>query len=194
MIQDNRDFVKPNNSYNNSNNNNKDSQKRERYYRTNEYIRGVNEVRIFDQDNKPIGIMRFDLALKQARELGLDLVEINRNSNPPVCRIIDFGKFKYEEEKKKKVNKRNQTKVEVKEIVFRPNTNVHDLEVKAKKTKVMIDEGNKVKVSIQIKGREMLHPEVVEETMNTFLAFVGCYTKDGPMKMEGKVASIFIMK
>jgi len=169
-------------------------QRKERYYRINEYIRGVYEVRLIDEAGKQVGVLSFYQALNKAKELNLDLVEINRSANPPLCKIIDFGKFKYDEEKKKKEMRRNQTKVQLKEIVFRPNTDINDIETKAKSTRRMLEEGNKVKVTVQMKGREVLHQDVVIETVSKFLKFVGVHTMDSPLRIEGKLAHMIIAK
>ncbi len=168
--------------------------KKERYYRINEYIRGVYEVRLIDEEGQQIGIVQFHQALSRAKELGLDLVEMNRNSTPPLCKLIDFGKFKYDEEKKKKEMRKNQTKIQIKEISFRPNTDVHDIETKAKATRRMLDEGNKVKITIQMKGREILHQEVVTQSVEKFLEFVGSHTMESNLRFEGKFAYMILAK
>lgn len=168
--------------------------KREKYTRTNEQIRGVDTVRIIGGDGKQLGVFRLQEALRMAQEQELDLVEINRNSNPPLCKIIDYGKFKYEEEKRQKEAKKNQTKIQLKEVSLRQNTDTHDIIVKAKAIKRMIDEGNKVKITVQMRGREALHPELTKNTVDELLSHIEKYTIDLPLKLEGKSAYMFIMK
>jgi len=104
--------------------------------------------------------MPISAALEAAEEVGLDLVEIVPNANPPVCKILDYGKFKFQEQKKKNEARKRQKVVELKEIKLRPNIDVHDYEVKAKAMHRFFDEGDKVKVTLRFRGREMAHPEL----------------------------------
>ena len=126
--------------------------------RINHRIR-VPEVRVVAEDGENLGVMATEDALKRAREKGLDLVEVNPKSMPPVCKILDFGKYKYEEKKKQREAKRKQTVVEVKEIKLRPKTDDHDLNVKVRAARKFIEGGNKVKVTCRFRGREITHPE-----------------------------------
>lgn len=100
-----------------------------------------------------------DDALKMAEELALDLVEIQPNAEPPVCRIMDFGKFKYELQKKANVAKKKQKQVEIKELKFRPGTEEHDYQVKMRSLRAFLEEGDKVKITVRFRGREMSHME-----------------------------------
>jgi len=105
-------------------------------------------------------------ALKMAREQGLDLVEINPKASPPVCKILDFGKFKYDEKKKARETKRKQSTVEVKEVKMRPKTDDHDLDFKARAARRFIEGGNKVKFTVRFRGREITHPEKARDQLN----------------------------
>lgn len=122
--------------------------------RLNEQIR-VPEVRVIDQDGEMLGVMRPQEAITRARELGLDLIEISPNAAPPVCKIGDYGKFRYEMQKKKNEAKKNQKTVEIKELKLRPNIDPHDYDIKIRAAKKFLEEGNKVKFTLRFRGREM---------------------------------------
>jgi len=126
--------------------------------RINHRIR-VPEVRVVAEDGSNLGVLSTEQALRRAQEAGLDLVEVNPKGSPPVCKILDFGKYKYEEKKKQREAKRKQTIVEVKEIKLRPKTDDHDLEVKVRASRKFLESGNKVKVVCRFRGREITHPE-----------------------------------
>jgi translation initiation factor IF-3 len=119
----------------------------------------VPEVRVVAEDGSNLGVITTEAALRRAAEVGLDLVEVNPKANPPVCKILDFGKFKYEEKKRQRDAKRKQTVVEVKEIKLRPKTDDHDLDVKVRAARKFLESGNKVKVVCRFRGREITHPE-----------------------------------
>ncbi len=122
-----------------------------------------------------------------AEERGLDLVEIAPQAQPPVCKIIDFGKFKYEQQKREKIQKKNQAVSVLKEIRLHPNTDVHDFEFKAKHAVNFIEEGNKVKVSVVFKGREMAYTEQGQEILEKFVEKLTDIAKvESPIKLEGK--------
>ena len=125
----------------------------------NEDIR-VPRVLLIDQNGEKQGEMPISAALEAAEEVGLDLVEIVPNANPPVCKILDYGKFKFQEQKKKNEARKRQKVVELKEIKLRPNIDIHDYEVKTKAMHRFFDEGDKVKVTLRFRGREMAHPEL----------------------------------
>lgn len=118
------------------------------------------EVRVISADGEQLGIMSVRDAIAKAEELGVDLVEVAPNAVPPVCRIMDFGKYKYELSKKSHESKKHQTVIAVKEIKFRPRTEEHDIQFKTNNIKRFLEEGNKVKVSVMFRGREMAHPEL----------------------------------
>jgi translation initiation factor IF-3 len=127
--------------------------------RVNEEIR-VPQVRLIDQDGEMIGVMTAREALHRAYSIGLDLLEISPNAEPPVCKILDFGKFKYEQQKKKNEAKKKQKVVEIKEVKVRPNIDENDYQVKMRAMKSFIDEGDKVKVTLRFRGREMAHQDI----------------------------------
>jgi translation initiation factor IF-3 len=117
------------------------------------------EVRVISSEGEQLGVLQVREAIAKAEELGLDLVEVAPNAVPPVCRIMDFGKYKYEMSKKANESRKHQTVIAVKEIKFRPRTDDHDIEFKTNNIKRFLSEGDKVKVSIMFRGREMAHPE-----------------------------------
>ena len=129
--------------------------------RVNHRIR-VPEVRVVADDGSNLGVLPTNEALRRAQERGLDLVEVNPKASPPVCKILDFGKYKYEEKKKQRDAKRKQTVVEVKEINIRPKTDDHDIDVKVRAIRKFIEQGNKVKVTCRFRGREIMHPQRAE--------------------------------
>ncbi|NOG70383.1 translation initiation factor IF-3 [Roseicella sp. DB1501] len=127
--------------------------------RVNEDIR-VPQVRLIDQDGEMIGVMSARDALMRAYDVGLDLLEISPNAVPPVCKITDYGKFKYEQQKKANEARKKQKVVEIKEVKVRPNIDDHDYDVKMRQMKSFISEGDKVKVTLRFRGREMAHQDL----------------------------------
>jgi translation initiation factor IF-3 len=125
----------------------------------NEEIR-VPQVRLIDQDGEMQGVMSARDALLRAYAVGLDLLEISPNADPPVCKILDFGKFKYEQQKKKNEAKKKQRVIEIKEVKVRPNIDENDYQVKLRSMKSFIEEGDKVKVTLRFRGREMAHQDI----------------------------------
>lgn len=153
-------------------------------YRANEAIRGIGQVRLIDASGTMVGVVPYWDALNKARAEGLDLVEINRNSTPPVCKILDFGKFKYEQEKATKESKKKQTTQDLKEAVLRPSTDTHDVLIKAKHIREWLGDGSRVKVVIKMRGREKAHPDqglkVIQELLEN------C----GPHKVLGQIQNL----
>jgi translation initiation factor IF-3 len=127
--------------------------------RMNQDIRAP-RVLLIDQHGEKQGVMPTSAALEAAEEAGLDLVEIVATADPPVCKILDYGKYRFQEQKKKAEARKRQKVVEIKEIKLRPNIDTHDYEVKAKAMHRFFDEGDKVKVTLRFRGREMAHPEL----------------------------------
>ena|SRR5579884_980365 len=127
--------------------------------RVNEEIRAP-QVRLIDQDGEMQGVMSAREALQRAAQAGLDLLEISPNATPPVVKILDFGKFKYEQQKKKNEARKKQKVIEIKEIKVRPNIDENDYQVKLRAMKSFIGEGDKVKVTLRFRGREMAHQEL----------------------------------
>jgi translation initiation factor IF-3 len=130
--------------------------------RRNQDIR-VPNVRVIGDDGEMIGVLTREAALQLAEESGLDLVEIQPNADPPVCRIMDFGKFKFEAQKKANAAKKKQKQVEIKEVKFRPVTDEGDYQIKMRKMRGFLEEGDKIKVNIRFRGREMSHQELGRE-------------------------------
>ena len=127
--------------------------------RVNEEIR-VPQVRLIDEAGEMQGVMSARDALSRAYAAGLDLLEISPNADPPVCKILDFGKFKYEQQKKRNEAKKKQKVVEIKEVKVRPNIDENDYQVKMRAMKSFIDEGDKVKITLRFRGREMAHQDI----------------------------------
>ena len=141
-------------------------------HQINEEIRDK-EVRVISAEGEQLGIMSASQALAIADEAGLDLVKISPNAVPPVCKIMNYGKFKFEQAKKEKENRKNQKVVEIKEIYLSMTIDVGDLNVKAKKTVEMLGDGNKVKVSIRMRGRQMAHAAMGIDVMRRFFEMLG---------------------
>jgi translation initiation factor IF-3 len=152
----------------------------------NEDIR-VPRVLLIDQNGEKQGEMPISAALEAAEEAGLDLVEIVPNANPPVCKILDYGKFKFQEQKKKNEARKRQKVVELKEIKLRPNIDIHDYDVKAKSMFRFFEEGDKVKVTLRFRGREMAHPELGMKLLNKVkVDFDEVAKVEHEPKMEGR--------
>ena len=118
------------------------------------------EIRLIGADGENFGVVSPSEAMTHADEAGLDLVEISPNASPPVCKIMDFGKFKYEQQKKESEARKNQKVIDVKEIKFRPNTDTHDYDVKMRSVQRFLEDGDKVKITLRFRGREMAHLEL----------------------------------
>lgn len=136
--------------------------------RINHRIR-VPEVRVIGADNEMLGVMPTQEAQRMARNLGLDLVEVNPKAEPPVCKILDFGKYKYDEKKRAREAKRKQTTVDVKEVKLRPKTDQHDLDFKTRAARRFLEAGNKVKFTCRFRGREITHPDRAADQLNHFV-------------------------
>ncbi|MCE9672083.1 translation initiation factor IF-3 [Myxococcus stipitatus] len=155
--------------------------------RTNRRIR-AREVRVVGSDGSQLGVMPLEAALERARSEGLDLVEVSPMAQPPVCKIMDYGKFKYEEKKKASEAKRAQLTVQLKEVKLRPKTEEHDYEFKVRNTRRFLEEGNKAKVVIQFRGREITHKEqgtAILDDVAKDLKEVGVVEQ--PPRMEGRL-------
>lgn len=160
--------------------------------RVNHRIR-VPEVRVVLDDGTMLGVMTTSEALKAAGERGLDLVEVNPKSVPPVCKILDFGRYKYEEKKRQSEAKRKQTVIELKEIKLRPKTDDHDLEVKLRAARRFAESGNKVKFTVRFRGREITHPERAQLPLEWLVQNTEdlCNVEQRPT-MEGRTMSLII--
>ena len=160
--------------------------KKDNSLRTNEQIT-ASEVRVISSNGKQLGIISIREALYHAEDEGFDLVEVSPDAKPPVCKIVDYGKLKYKEQKSKKEAKKKQKIIEVKEIKMRPNINKHDYEVKIKALSKFISGGNKVKVSMRFRGREMEHQNLGMELLKKLTEEVSEYAKiEVPPKPEGR--------
>ena len=154
--------------------------------RVNEEIR-VREVHLIDKDGANRGTVTAAEALRLAQEAGLDLVEIAPNASPPVCELMDFGKFKYQEQKKAAEARKKQKVVEVKEIKFRPMIDDHDYDVKLRSMVRFFEEGDKVKVTLRFRGREMAHQELGMQLLNRVKEDAGKLAKvEQEPRMEGR--------
>ena len=123
-------------------------------------------MRVLDADGQQIGVMPTEEAIRRAEEAGLDLIEVAATADPPVCRIADLGKFKFEQDKRARDAKKNQHISEVKEVRLRPRTDDHDLQVRVRAARRFLEEGHKVKVEVRFRGREATHPEVARDQIN----------------------------
>ena len=132
--------------------------------RINEKIRS-SELRLIGADGDNVGVVTPERAMEMAAEAGLDLVEISPNANPPVCKIMDFGKYKYETQKREAEARKKQKIIEIKEVKFRPNTDVNDYDVKMRNVFKFIENGDKVKVTLRFRGREMAHQNLGRELL-----------------------------
>lgn len=166
--------------------------RREPQQRVNNRIR-VPEIRVIDANGDMLGVMQTQDALRRAREQSLDLVEINPKANPPVCKILDYGKFKYDEAKKKRETKRKQSTVEIKEVKLRPKTDDHDLDFKARAARRFIESGNKVKFTVRFRGREITHPEKAREQLLWIEEqCLDIANTEGRPSMEGRTMTMII--
>jgi len=147
----------------------------------------VPQVRLIDAEGGQLGLMLTDEALKRARESGLDLVEVAPEAKPPVCKIMDYGKFKYEQKKKAHAAKTKQKVTHVKELRLRPKTEEHDLLVKVRKAKEFLADGDRVQVNMIFKGREMAHIELGKTLLERFATEIADVGKvDKPALLDGK--------
>jgi translation initiation factor IF-3 len=144
-------------------------------------------VRVINMDGEQLGVITLAEALAEAAKAGLDLVEVSPTAAPPVCRIMDYGKFRYQQSKKVQVSKKSQTVIQVKEIRLRPKTEEHDLEVKIKHIRKFLDQHHKVKISMMFRGREIAYTDIgrkiMEDLKNTLAD--GCVIDQQP-KLEGR--------
>jgi translation initiation factor IF-3 len=154
--------------------------------RINDRIR-ASEVRLVGPEGEQVGVVRIDIALRLAQENDLDLVEVSPNSNPPVVKIMDYGKFKYEQQKKEKEARKKQHTVELKEIRFRPHTDTHDFNFKTKHAKGFLEAGHKVKAYVQFRGRDIIYKDHGMEVLARFITELEDLAKiDQAPKMEGR--------
>lgn len=158
----------------------------------NEQIRD-REIRLIGEDGEQLGIMSAREAMKLAREADLDLVKIAPNAKPPVCKIIDYGKYRYELARKEKEAKKKQKTMEVKEVRLSPNIDVNDLNTKANQARKFIAKGDRVKVSLRFRGRELAHINYSKQILDNFYEKLeDIAVIDKPAKMEGRSMVMFL--
>ncbi len=150
-------------------------------------------MRVVHDENKQVGVLPLGEALKLARGLGVDLVEVSGKANPPVCRLVDYGRFKYEQSKKEKETKKHQNANKVKEVQLRPVTDPHDFHTKLEHAIHFLCEDMKVKVSLRFRGRENMHKEVGAETVDKFIKEIEPWGHpDAPPRSAGRSMSVMI--
>ncbi len=160
--------------------------------RVNDRIR-ISPVRLIDQDGEQIGIVATDEARDIAFEAGLDLVEVAPNSRPPVCRIMDYGKYKYEQARKAKEAKKKQHTITVKEIKLRPKIEEHDYGFKMRHARRFLDDGDKVKFTLRFRGREMTHPELGERVLEKIKEDLGdTIVVESDIRREGRTMTMLV--
>ena len=160
--------------------------------RINEMINS-GSVRCIDPDGEQLGILSIDEAMNKAEELGLDLVELQPNADPPVCKILDYGKHKYQAQKRANEARKKQKIIEVKEIKLRPNIDQHDYQVKMKAVRKFIDGGDKVKITLRFRGREMAHVELGTDLLSRVQEDIDDFAKIESMpKMEGRQMTMIL--
>ena len=161
-------------------------------YRVNERIR-VPEVRVVDEDGGQLGVMTARAAMELAREHDLDLVEVAPNSVPPVCRLLDYGKFRYLQSTKEKEMRKTQKTHSLREVRFRPKIGLHDIQAKERLVHRLLSAGNKVKVSVMFRGREIDHPEIAVRLLKQVNDVLQDEAKlEQPPKLEGRFMSIIL--
>lgn len=145
------------------------------------------EVRLIGPDGENVGVVSPSVGMQMAQESGLDLVEISPNATPPVCKVMDLGKFKYEQQKREAEARKKQKIIDVKEVKFRPGTDTHDYDVKMRNVMKFLESGDKVKITLRFRGREMAHQQLGVELLNRVRDDVGEAGKiDAMPKMEGR--------
>jgi translation initiation factor IF-3 len=154
--------------------------------RVNERIR-IREVRLIDDEGNQVGIIATRDALEMARQKGLDLVEVAPNAVPPVCRLMDYGKFRYEQSRKERDSRKNQHVVELKEVRIRPKIDDHDLETKGRQAAKFLDHGDKVKLTVLFRGREMAHPDIGKGLLDQLIEQLKAHgTVEQTPRLEGR--------
>lgn len=150
-------------------------------------------IRVIDQDGNQLGVLTLIDALTRAEAAQLDLVEISPSADPPVCKIIDYGKYRYQQTKKEKENKKSQHQVKVKEIKVKPNTDEHDVQTKLRHAREFIGKGNKVRITCVFRGREMMHTEFGEKVIKRMCQdLADIATAESPAKMLGRNLSVVL--
>lgn len=160
--------------------------------RINNWIQ-VREVRLIDDQGNQRGIIPTSEALDLAKEANIDLVEVSPNANPPVCKLLDYGKYKFEQEKRLKESRKKNKTIKLKEIRMQPKIEKHDLQFKTKHIREFLEQGFKVKVTIRFRGRELAHTELGKDKLDKVLELLeDSYNIESPPKMEGRFMSMFL--
>lgn len=158
----------------------------------NERIR-IREVRLIDDEGNQVGVIPTRDALEMAREKGLDLVEVAPNAAPPVCRLMDYGKFRYEQSRKERESRRNQHVIKLKEVRVEPKIGDHDLETKGRQAMRFLDSGDKVKLAVLFRGRSITHPELGRDLLERLAEQLKDHgTVEQPAKMEGRTMTMHV--
>ena len=172
----------------------KSNNQNDNFFKINEQIKAP-QVRVIDHQGKMLGVMSVAEGIKKANEYSLDLIEVSPNANPPVCKISNFGKMKYELQKKANESKRKQKVIEVKEIKMTINIGKGDYDTKIRHTKEFIEKGNKVKLSIKMKGREITHRDIAEKMMQDILLITQDFAKpEFKPKLEDMQMIVILIK
>ncbi|HET7321942.1 MAG TPA: translation initiation factor IF-3 [Longimicrobiaceae bacterium] len=160
--------------------------------RVNQQIR-ISPVRVIDPEGEQLGILPIERALEIAEEQNLDLVEVAPMARPPVCRIMDYGKFKYEEQRKAREARKNQHQVQIKEVKMRPGIEDHDFDFKIRHARRFLEEGNKVKLTMMFRGRQMAHPELGREVLERVVGEIEDVGKmESAPSMEGRSMTMLL--
>ena len=160
--------------------------------RTNQRIR-ADKIRLIGPNGEQLGVTTVDEGMKQAQTAGMDLVEVARSAAPPVCRVMDYSKFKYDQDKKEKLSKKHQKRTKLKEIKLRPKIEEHDYQVKLRNLERFLSRGDKVKVTLMFRGREMAHQELGQKVMERFIkdSIIHGQVEKGP-KSEGRFINLIL--
>jgi len=159
----------------------------------NEKIR-AKKVRLISPDGEQFGILPIDEALKRAEDYDLDLVEVAPNADPPVCKIMDYSKYKYQQEQKEKDARKKQSQIIIKEMKLRPKIDVHDLDIKKKHIKRFLNDGARVKITVMFKGREMVHTELGKQLLDKIIEeFNGQCAPESAPKLDGKNLTMILI-
>lgn len=151
---------------------------------------GASSVTLIGEENESLGVCSLDQALFLASEKNIDLIEISPSSNPPVAKLMDFGKYQYEQQKKLAKRKSHQKTSELKEIRLTLKINQHDLETKTRQSKNFLDDGNKIKMTVILKGRENIYPQKANELINKFCLLVNAKVDQPPSRLGNRIATI----
>ena len=153
----------------------------------------ASKIRLVGPDGQMIGVVSVPEAITKAAEYGLDLIEISPNADPPVCKVMDYGKFKYEIQKKKNEARKKQKVIDIKEIKMRPGIDEHDYQVKMRSVRRFLDEGDKVKMTIRFRGREMVHMELGAKVLDRIRADIDAIAKvEQTPRTEGRMMTMVI--